>query len=131
MITETGKFFSDPCECPQRWGPPSWKWQLPQTKLLGITNIRLYNDVSFGSFQVKGLFCYHWGLTTLFNWLKWVCQLRYFQYRVTTITTKKKPILAATMEDMHFLFQWQIPDIIDSSNHFSLGYAIERIPKSQ
>ena len=43
----------------------------------------------------------------------------------------KKPILATTMEDMHFLFQWQISDIIDSSNHFSLGYAIERIPKSQ
>ena len=99
MITETGKFFSVPCERPQKWGPPFWKWQLPQTKLLGITDTRLYNDVSFGTFRAKGLFCYHRELTTLFNWLKWVCQLRYFQYRTTTTKT--------TTTNPYWLQQWR------------------------
>ena len=98
MITETGKFFSVPCEHPQKWDPPFWKWQLPQTKLLGITDTRLYNDVSFGTFQAKGLFCYHRELTTLFNWLKWVCQLRYFQYRTTATKTTTNP---------YWLQQWR------------------------
>ena len=130
MITETGKFFSVPCERPQRWSPPFWKRQLPQTKLLGITHTRLYNDVSSGNFQAKGLSCYHRGLTILFNLTKMGLSDKVFSIQNNN-NKKKTPILATTMEDMHWLFQWQRSDMTDSSNHFSPGYAIERIPKFQ
>lgn len=89
MITETGKFFSVPCERPQRWSPPFWKRQLPQTKLLGITHTRLYNDVSSGNFQAKGLSCYHRGLTILFNLTKMGLSDKVFS--IQNNNNKKKP----------------------------------------
>lgn len=47
--------------------------------------------------------------------------------KVISTGSNRKLILASIMEDM--LIEWQRSEMTNSSNCFSLGYAIERIPK--
>lgn len=126
MITEPGKFFSVPCERPQRWSPPLLKRQLPQTKLWALHTQDYIMMCLLEVFRLK-----HFSAITEVNNIIQLTKMG-LSVKVFSIqnNNNNKPYwLQQWGHD--WLFQWQISDMTDSSNHFSPGYAIERIPKSQ